>query len=220
MSKDISKIHLDILDKKRQELLKLLFPYTKEFILGGGTALALQLNHRESYDFDFFSSNPIEKNMLEKLSQVLSIATISVDSSNELTFFTKNEIKVTFLHYPFGYRYPLIVLNDDLSLFSIKDIAIKKAYTVGRRGVYRDYFDLYTIFNSEAIRLEELIQETKKIYKSVFEEKIFLEQLVYFGDISDFTIIPPKGKVIPDPEQIKQYLEKLVANYLQEQGSN
>jgi hypothetical protein len=98
MNKGILKIHLDVLNKKRQELLTKLLPYTKDFILAGGTALALQINHRESYNFDFFSSSPILKNSIEKISQTVKIATISVDSSDELTFFTENEIKVTFRH--------------------------------------------------------------------------------------------------------------------------
>jgi predicted nucleotidyltransferase component of viral defense system len=216
MNKDILKIHLDILDKKRQELLTKLLPFTKDFILAGGTALALQINHRESYDFDFFSSNPIAKNTLEKISQTVKIATISVDSSDELTFFTDNEIKVTFLHYPFGYTYPLESLENGLFLFSIKDIAIKKAYTIGRRGAYRDYFDLFSIFKGDYISLQELIRETKKVYGSVFEEKLFLQQLVYFGDMSDFTIIPSNSNKVPSLEEVKQYLEKIVKTYLQE----
>ena len=58
MNKNISNLHLDILDKERQSLLHKLLPFTKAFVLGGGTALALQLCHRESYDFDFFSQQP------------------------------------------------------------------------------------------------------------------------------------------------------------------
>ena len=47
----------NILDKKRQEVLKKLsFLKEKEygFYLAGGTAVALQLGHRDSIDFDFF----------------------------------------------------------------------------------------------------------------------------------------------------------------------
>ena len=54
-------MHLEILDKKRQELLDTLLPYVKDYVLGGGTALALQLNHRKSFDFDFFASFHLQK---------------------------------------------------------------------------------------------------------------------------------------------------------------
>lgn len=57
MSNNISNIHLELLDKARQEVLQKLIPVTANFVLGGGTALTLQLAHRKSFDFDFFSSS-------------------------------------------------------------------------------------------------------------------------------------------------------------------
>lgn len=214
MSKNISNLHLDILDKERQELLTKLLPYTREFVLGGGTALALQLNHRKSFDFDFFSLSPIPKFFLEKLSKSIAIGNIASDTPDELTFFTKNEIKVTFLYYPFKYSFPILKLENGLQMFPVEDIAVKKAYTIGRRGEYRDYFDLYTILEEGCIQLPELITVTKKVYESVFEEKIFLQQLVYFKDLLNFDIIPTSSKPLPNPEEVKQFFVTLVENYV------
>lgn len=221
MNKNTSNIHLEVLDKERQELLEKLAQFLKgfnsgkvQFILGGGTALTLQITHRKSFDFDFFCQVEIPKSLIEKLSRKISIANISIDSYDELTFFTKSEIKITFLNYHFPHAFPLLTLENGLQLFSVKDIAIKKAYTVGRRGEYRDYFDLYTILKNNHINLAELISETKKIYGSVFEEKIFLEQLVYFGDLLNFDIVPVSSKPVPEPEEIKRFLAELVNNYL------
>lgn len=221
MSKNTLNIHLGVLDKERQELLEKLAAFLRDFaggktlfILGGGTALSLQIAHRKSFDFDFFSQSGIAKNLLEKLSKTIPIADISQDSPDELTFFTKSGIKVTFLHYPFAHTHGLKTLENGLQLFSIKDIAIKKAYTIGRRGEYRDYFDLYSILKNVYMSLPELIAETKKIYGSVFEEKIFLEQLVYFGDLLNFDIVPANSNPLPKPEEVKRFLEKLVKDYI------
>ena len=221
MNKIILNIHLDVLDKERQELLETLAQSLKglrgkqaPFILGGGTALALQIAHRKSFDFDFFSQSEIPKNLIEKLSPIISIANISADTGDELTFFTKKEIKITFLYYPFSHTFPLVTLENGLRLFPIKDIATQKAYTIGRRGEYRDYFDLYTILKSKYISLPKLVSETKKIYGSVFEEKIFLEQLVYFGDLLNFDIVPANSKSMPKPEEVKHFLEVLVQDYV------
>lgn len=214
MSKSISNLHLEILDKERKELLVSVLPLTKGFVLGGGTALALQLDHRKSFDFDFFHSTPISKKLLEALSQKISIGTIAVDTADELTVFTKNEVKITFLYYPFTYAFPLETFDNKLHLFSVKDIAIKKAYTIGRRGEYRDYFDLYTILKNGYMGLPDLIAETKKIYGSVFEEKIFLQQLVYFGDLLNFDIILPAKKTAPLPDDVKHFFEVLVKEYV------
>jgi hypothetical protein len=49
------KIYLDqSLDLERKKTLKILSPLKKEAVLGGGTALALQLGHRKSFDFNLF----------------------------------------------------------------------------------------------------------------------------------------------------------------------
>ncbi len=214
MSKNISNIHLDLLDNKRQELLQQLSPFLKDFVLGGGTALALQLAHRKSFDFDFFSLSEIPRQLLEKLSQTIDIENIAVDTPDELTFFTKDGIKITFLYYPFKSLFEHIETESGLRLFSIKEIALQKAYTIGRRGEYRDYFDLYTILKNEHINLPELIDGAKKIYGSVFDEKIFLQQLVYFGDITNFEIIPASQTPLPKLEEVKHYFEELVKTYL------
>lgn len=214
MNKNISNLHLEILDKERQDLLHLLLPFIKDFVLGGGTALALQLNHRKSYDFDFFSQKSLPKNLLEKLSRVVSIKNIAVDSADELTFFTDKNIKVTFLYYPFKDRYAYENLDEGLRLFSVKDIAIKKAYTIGRRGEYRDYFDLYSIFKKESLNLTDLIRDAKEIYGSIFEEKIFLQQLVYFDDLLNFEIAPIRNEFLPTSEEVKHFFESLIESYI------
>lgn len=214
MSKNILKTRQDVLDKERQELLDKLILYSEDYILGGGTALALQLNHRKSFDFDFFSSHQIPKSLLEKLASQIAINNVSVDSADELTFFTKNKIKVTFLYYPFDYSFPIKTLENGLRLFGVKDIAIKKAYTIGRRGEYRDYFDLYAILKSNYMDLPELTQTAKKIYGSVFDEKIFLTQLIYFDDLRNFDIIPTPESNVPKPEEVKRFFENLIKNYI------
>jgi len=54
--------YFDILDQKRMDLLPLLKPFKDNFYLAGGTALALLLGHRDSFDFDFFSSGSFKHN--------------------------------------------------------------------------------------------------------------------------------------------------------------
>jgi len=49
-------LHWEILDEKRLGMVAKLRPFKKNFYLAGGTALALQIGHRTSMDFDFFST--------------------------------------------------------------------------------------------------------------------------------------------------------------------
>ena len=47
-------MHPDILSKEQKELLPLIRQFKREFYLVGGTAIALQVGHRRSIDFDLF----------------------------------------------------------------------------------------------------------------------------------------------------------------------
>lgn len=214
MTNNISSIHFDILDENRKKLLHHLAPFTKDFILGGGTALALQLAHRKSFDFDFFTHSPLKKGLLEKLSSVIAIENVNVDTADELTFFTDSNIKLTFLFYPFHHHFP-IREAELLRMFSVQELALHKAYTIGRRGTYRDYFDLFTILKTKSISLEEIIRLDKKIYHGAFNEKLFLEQLVYFDDITNFEIIPVENARIPSVEEVKSFFEDVTREYLE-----
>lgn len=213
MSKNILKLHHELLDKKRQEVLQKLIPLASDFVLGGGTALALQMAQRKSFDFDFFSSSQIPQNLLEKLSIVFQVENVVIDTLDELTFFT-NGIKITFLHYPFKPLFKHLKTADGLKIFSIKEIALQKAYTIGRRGEYRDYFDLHAILKQKHISLKEIINGAKQVYNGAFDEKLFLEQFVYFGDLRSFEVIPASQTPLPEPDEIKKYFETLVNDYI------
>lgn len=65
-------LHLDILPSNQQELLPYLTPLKQCWYLAGGTALALQIGHRESVDFDFFCEESFDtKALFASLSETL-----------------------------------------------------------------------------------------------------------------------------------------------------
>jgi hypothetical protein len=55
-------LHLEVLDASSRRALERIGPGASRrgFYLAGGTALALQLGHRRSVDFDWFREGPIE----------------------------------------------------------------------------------------------------------------------------------------------------------------
>src|ERR1035441_7725073 len=57
--------HLEVLAPAQRKLWAELSAVPGEFVLYGGTALALHLGHRESMDFDFFGSRPLDLSALE-----------------------------------------------------------------------------------------------------------------------------------------------------------
>ena len=184
----------EALDKKGKEIFSLLKNF-KDFYLAGGTALALQVKHRISVDFDLFTEKKISKNHLNKVKTVFTGKQISVSVNNpdELTVFV-DEKKVTFLNYPF-----LLLLKlrnfGGIKLLDIKEIGATKAYTIGRRGSYKDYIDLFFIIHGKYCGLQEIIDISVKKYGSDFNSRLFLEQLLFLEDISDEPIIFLKNKI-------------------------
>lgn len=154
------------------------------FYLAGGTALALQLNHRRSVDLDFFSGELIKKTLLKTLEEKFKVIAIPmVRNANELTIQIQG-VKTTFLHYPFA-LIEKTVPTEIVSLASVRDIAGMKAYALGRRGTLKDYIDLYTIFSRKLVSLKTVIDDANKKYKEVFNDRLFCEQLLYTDDIED-----------------------------------
>ena len=97
---------------------------------------------------------------------------------------------------------------------SVQEIAVQKAYTIGRRGEYRDYFDLYTILQENVMTLNTIIKTAEDKYGNIFNSKLFLEQLVYFDDLLTLEIIPFDSAELPHPQEVKAYFEKAVKSYL------
>ncbi len=79
-------MHLEVIPKENINIFQKLSNFNN-FYLAGGTALALQIGHRISVDFDFFSDKEIDKNLLNKVKKVFPDKEIitSVNNPDELT---------------------------------------------------------------------------------------------------------------------------------------
>lgn len=207
----MSTLYTNILDKNRLKTYSKLDKFADEFVLSGGTALMLQINHRESYDFDCFTKKPLEKSLLRKVKNVFGKdINIRIDSQDLLLFTTPNGVKVDFVYYPYPPLHPLIK-NHPISLFSIADIASNKAYTIGRRATWRDYVDLFFLLKKSFTTLEKVIADANKRFAGEFNEKLFLEQLVYFDDLEVVFTKFLQEKYTEN--QIKKFLIKTVKDH-------
>ncbi len=177
-------INYQILDEKRLTAFRRLAKFNRYGFLAGGTALSLQINHRHSYDFDFFCAKPLGAGLLNLAKKTFKIRETITNTPDELSFIDAEGIKFSFIFYPFKFSGKLIKTKEGPALLSIKNIAASKAYTIGRRGSYRDYVDIYWLLKNKLISMRELIALCKKIYGGLWSEKMFLSQLNYFGDIS------------------------------------
>lgn len=98
---------------------------------------------------------------------------------------------------------------DGVECLSVKEVAVTKAYTIGRRGALKDYVDLYFVINENHITLREIIALAEKKYGDVFDVRLFLEQLLYLEDVEDADILFLKEKI--GREEIRKLFETKVA---------
>lgn len=200
-------MHKEILNARQKEILPLIKAFNRDFYLAGGTALALQIGHRESIDFDLFS--PKEFFNLKPRNRIaragFKIEKVLIDEQDQFTVVV-DEVKITFLFYPF--EIGATDMGDDLKAPSILTLAAMKAYTVSRRAKWKDYVDLYWVMK-KYFSLKEIINEAERIFGNEFNEKIFRESLTYFEDI-DYSeeVISAPGWQISD-KIIKQSLLQL-----------
>jgi hypothetical protein len=72
--------HLEILPPPQRKLWSELSEVSREFVLYGGTALALHLGHRSSVDFDFFGSRALDLSQIEQGIAFLSAPEVAEDN--------------------------------------------------------------------------------------------------------------------------------------------
>lgn len=184
----MKKIYLDILSKDSLDIFKRLYKiFNNTYYLAGGTALALQIRHRQSLDFDLFKNKEITLHTKQRLIKEFTDHKIQtlVDTSDELSIALDNEIKISLINYYWDPILPLIKIPSLIPLLSIEETAATKAYAIGRRGNYRDYFDIYTIIKNRHTTLPKIIHLCEKKYGEIFSRRMFLEQLIYLEDIPE-----------------------------------
>ena len=55
------------------------------------------------------------------------------------------------------------------------EIAATKVYTIGRRGAYKDYIDLYFILSDQHVTFTDIIDVAEKKFGFEFNSRLFLE---------------------------------------------
>ena len=92
---------------KSLELLEK-FPWIKNFYLAGGTALSIQLEHRLSFDLDFFTSSEFDQKKIDadlkstgkySLDRLAKNTLLGLLAKTKISFFTYNSglIKLSYL---------------------------------------------------------------------------------------------------------------------------
>jgi len=171
----------NVLTETQIKVLRKIKSLPKESYLVGGTALALQLGHRTSLDFDFYTKNHFETDLILKNFQ-RDLGNVEVDRvAKDTLIFTAEGVNISIFYYPHGLIGSLIAYQE-IELASIEDIAAMKMIAISMRGKRRDFIDAYYLL--QKFTLKKIIEFTIEKYPS-YQPMVILKGLIYFKDAED-----------------------------------
>ena len=176
-----------------------------EFVLCGGTALALMLGHRKSVDFDFFSYRAIDTRRLLSTIDFLCDAKVIQQDINTLTVEVKRgaKVRVSFFGVPKLNRIKTTRLLSEpkIKLASPIDLAGMKAAVITQRAEIKDYLDLHALFTQTSLTFLDALAAASKIYGPQFNPLLGIKAL---ADLN-------APQLIKLPAAVKSTLETIAA---------
>ncbi|MCW5873084.1 MAG: nucleotidyl transferase AbiEii/AbiGii toxin family protein [Anaerolineales bacterium] len=202
----------NILNDYQQELVdKLKFDSVGDFYLSGGTALALQMGHRTSVDFDFYSAKDFDSfKLFAHLRKAIPDLTVRTQTEGTLLAFSETT-EISFFHYPYILIRPAVAF-EGLILASKEDIAAMKLIAIVQRGTERDFVDVFYLL--QEYTLAQMIAFVQEKFAG-YQEALILKALVFFEDAEKEEQRRGVRILAPDYswEAVKKFLRAQVKKY-------
>ena len=188
-------------DVLKNSLITLMnIPIFQNFRLVGGTALSLQIGHRESIDIDLFSYATYGTINFEEIETFLRATFNYVDSSTvppaigKSYFIGENEtnsIKLD-IFYTDSFIQPYIE-EDEIRMATVEEIIAMKVDVIQRGGRKKDFWDLHELLESYSI--SQMIELHEQRYPYSHDKEIIIQNFTLFNQADDdFDPICYKGK--------------------------
>jgi hypothetical protein len=118
-------MHPEVLDQNMLALMSDRIGFLKDlsFYLAGGTGLALQLGHRKSFDFDFFSSRDFSPEELSALIKKRNLSTEGEMLSPGTLYCILEGVRASFLFYDINLEFPVLHFNS-VNIADWRDVII------------------------------------------------------------------------------------------------
>jgi nucleotidyltransferase AbiEii toxin of type IV toxin-antitoxin system len=197
-------LHHETIEPGTLDLIKgiMAIPLPVSFHLVGGTALALQIGYRLSYDIDFFSDPPLA--LAETIALIEEKYPVQIVRQNKgSAILTVEGIKTDLVSIQGNWIKPPVI-SEGIIMAELEDIATMKLLAITTRGRKRDFFDLYFLLKHFTLRhLTELFQEKFKRH----ELFMLTQSLVYFEDAEN----DEKPNLLNEQVSWKEVKEKIMA---------
>lgn len=198
------------LTTQRAFLLCTKLPFLKNpnWYLAGGTALALQVGHRQSVDLDFFTTaKDFKERFVERKLLATNQWTTTYLESGTI-YGTFADAKMSLIAYPFFIPSNHRLNYGNVNILISDDIAAMKIVAISQRGRKRDFIDLYWY----CINRKPLIQTVQQAIKQYPGQENnlthILKSLTYFNDAENDPM--PKKFFKTSWKEIKDFFKREV----------
>lgn len=192
----------------------------KPYVLVGGTALSMQLDHRMSEDLDFMKwmksadeKQDVEWHVIKKEMETIG----SIESMELYGFgmveFVVESVKLSFYAAP-RRKIPSMIeipLVNNLRIADVKSIGAMKMKTLLRRAKFRDYYDIYSIAKS-GVAINDMISMALEHSSHRLKRKNLLSMLTngeLFSKDQNIQHLSPVYNVTAF--DIQEYLKSLIS---------
>ncbi|MSU75333.1 MAG: hypothetical protein EXS55_02360 [Candidatus Magasanikbacteria bacterium] len=176
--------------------------------LAGGTALTLQVGHRQSVDLDFFTTN---KNFDEvRIERALFNTGQWVTTYRQAgtIYGTFLKAKVSLIAYPFFKPTRRRLAYGNVKMLTPADIAVMKILAISQRGRKRDFIDLYWYCRSRESLREVVRRALQQFSGQENNVSHILKSLTYFADAEND--VAPKLFFKISWSEVKKFFEREV----------
>ena len=186
-------LHLSILPPPQRRLWDELSQVPEGFVLYGGTAIALQLGHRESQHFDFFARSAVDPTALPAQIPFLAAAEPVQVEPDTLTVRVDRDgpVRVSFFGVPRlpVLRAPLRLDAPRLRIGDLLELGGMKALVVQKRAEAKDYLDLHALITLARLSLPDVLAAARFLYGRIYAPESTLKALAYYDD-GDLASVP------------------------------
>jgi hypothetical protein len=197
----------------------------KEYVLVGGTALALQIGHRLSEDLDFMkwkshSDMRPEVNWPTIEAALKTIGEVKTDvlELNHVNFIVEG-VRISFYANRMHEKPKDLKVSQFKNNISVADkfsLGVMKVELTARRAKFRDFYDIYAL-TREGLSLTRLVSGAQSYSGGRIKQKsleAFFCNKDRYGMDSNFQLLEPKYKISVDN------MEKYFVAILQQENNN
>lgn len=187
------------------------------FRLVGGTALSLQMGHRESIDIDLFSDvaygeidfDSIEKYLVLNFSFVDHFSN-SIPGIGKSYLIGENKDNAVKLDIFYTDKFiQLVFIEDSIKMASVEEIIAMKLDVIQRGGRKKDFWDLHELF--ENYNLAQMLALHEQRYPYSHDRELIINNFTNFNYADDeFNPICYRGKYW---EFIKEDIEEIIGKF-------